>query len=290
MATMKFSALFSGCQARRPRLLLGAFLLATLLAASRAWAFPPAPHHLVHGMVRDEYGTPLNLPGTFVILETSSGVQLKTEVLPDLEPGVNYRLEVPMDSGLTARAYMPTALRPTVPFRLKVRVGNTTYLPIEMRGDFAQLGKPGKRTLVHLTLGEDANGDGLPDAWQRLVNQDIAQVTPEGDADGDGSTNMQEYLAGTYAFDPTDGFKLDIVRMTKATPVLEFLAITGRTYTVEGSSELASWTPLAFRIPAEGTNATLREAYLATDVRKIQIEVPLDPAEPPAAYFRLIVH
>lgn len=272
---------------------LGLGLLAAALSLTRlpdALAFPPAPHHLVTGLVRDEYGTPLNTTDALVILETSTGAQLQARVIPDLEPGANYRIEVPMDSGLTAQPYIPTALRPLAPFRLKVRIGNATYLPIEMKGDYAQLGKPGKRTSLNLTLGEDANGDGLPDAWQRVINADLSKVTPDGDADGDGLSNMQEYLAGTYAFDPADGFRLEIMRLHEGQPVLEFMAITGRTYTLQGSVDLQTWSPLVFRIPAEGTNAANRETFLATDVRKLQIEVPSDPPQPAAAYFRLIVH
>ena len=281
------------CLSVRRGLGLTAVALALTVALTRspeALAFPPAPHHLITGLVRDEYGTPINTGNALVILETSSGVRIQAHVIPDLEPGVNYRLEVPMDSGLTAQPYTPTALRPLAPFRLQVKIGNTTYLPIEMKGDYAQLGKPGKRTNLNLTLGEDANGDGLPDAWQRMINADLSKVTPDGDSDGDGLSNLQEYLAGTYAYDPADGFRLEILRVHEGQPVLEFMAITGRTYTLEGSVDLQTWSPLVFRIPAEGTSAANRQAYLAGDVRQLQIEVPSDPPQPAAAYFRLIVH
>lgn len=261
---------------------------ASLMLAS-AWAFPPAPHHLFYGMVRDEYGTPIQTASAQVVLETSNGTTLSTKVIADLEPGANYRLQVPMDSGLRNGVYTPTALRPLVGFRLKVRVGGVTYLPIEMRGDLAQLGLPGKRTQLNLTLGEDSDNDGLPDAWERLINQDISQVAPGADADGDGLSNTQEYLAGTYAFDPADGFRLELVRRADGPPALEFLALTGRTYRLEGSTDLKTWTPLRFRIPAEGANPPVRESYPSGDVRQIQAEVATAlPAD--LAYFRLLVH
>lgn len=44
----------------------------------------------------------------------------------------------------------------------------------------------------------DANRDGLPDAWQQL----FGLTDPNGDADGDGFTNLQEYQAGTDPLDP----------------------------------------------------------------------------------------
>jgi hypothetical protein len=269
---------------------LSILALVTGLAAPNALAFPPAPHHLIFGMVRDEFGSPITAQGARVVLETSSGTVVSAEIIPDLEAGVNYRLEVPMDSGLKAGRYKATALQPTVPFRLKVRIGANTFLPIEMNGDFAKLGQPGKRTKANLTLGEDSDGDGLPDAWERLINPDITQVNASSDSDGDGLSNVQEYVAGTYAFDPADGFKLDIVRRNNGLPVLEFLALTGRTYTVEGSADLKSWSPLQFRIPSEGAATTWRQSVQSTDVRRLQVEVFSEASAPEVGYFRLIVH
>lgn len=49
---------------------------------------------------------------------------------------------------------------------------------------------------------EDADGDGLPDDWERQYFGSPSACAPEGDPDEDGLTNCQEYLAGT---DPTDG-------------------------------------------------------------------------------------
>ncbi len=58
-----------------------------------------------------------------------------------------------MDAGLTPDNYRPTALRPSVSFRMKVLIGGVTYLPIEMRANYANLGKPAQSTRIDLTLG-----------------------------------------------------------------------------------------------------------------------------------------
>ena len=250
-------------------------------------AYPPAPHHLFYGMVRDEFGSPI-AAGAEVILETLGGVQIKTTVIPNLEPGVNYRLAVPMDAGITADLYKPTALRPTVPFLVRVRIGTVNYLPIEMIGDMSRMGQPGQRTLLNLTLGEDTDGDGLPDAWERLINADLTKVKAGDDTDRDGLTNLQEYLAGTYAFDPKDGFTLNIVRMNGGRPVLEFTAIRGRTYTLQGSPDLKTWTTQSFRIPAEGADVPTRGSYAAADVRKLQVESIAAEGQPVPRFFRLM--
>src|SRR5262249_58931873 len=85
-----------------------------LLLCGSAIAFPPAPHHILYGMVRNQFGEPLNDSTAVVYLETPTGVQLRAGMVPNLEPGVNYRLEVPIDSGASAKTnpYITTALLP----------------------------------------------------------------------------------------------------------------------------------------------------------------------------------
>ena len=47
----------------------------------------------------------------------------------------------------------------------------------------------------------DADGDGLPDDWEKKFGLDVAQNDADADKDGDGFTNAEEYAAGT---DPSD--------------------------------------------------------------------------------------
>jgi hypothetical protein len=116
------------------RFLRRAFLVVLLagLIPGAAVAFPPLPHHTVYGLVRDEFGNPLTASGTELILDTLSGTSLSTSVVAGLEAGVNYRINVPVDAGLTDDLYRPTALRPTAPFRIRVKIAGRTYVPLEM--------------------------------------------------------------------------------------------------------------------------------------------------------------
>lgn len=268
-------------------------VLAAMLTEQPVEGFPPAPHHVLYGLVRDEYGNPLTQPGAEVVLETSTGVQIRGLVVPGIKPGVNYELKVPIDSGITSDLYKPTALRPTVPFKLQVRVGKVSYLPIEMTGDFAQLGLPGKSTRLDLTLGEDTDGDGMPDAWERAIiaslggNLTLAAINPGDDSDGDGLSNINEYVAGTYAFDPQNGYNLEIKGFNAGRPILEFTAIRGRTYTVLASDDLKSWSAVPFTVREGGVGAALRQNYLANDVRLLRIEAGGESLA--SAYYRLVV-
>lgn len=266
--------------------LLGFLLLG--LTSVRVVAFPPALPHTVYGMVRDELGNPLTA-GATIILESASGVKVFGVVSGLLEPGVNYRLSVPLDAGLTSAAYRPTALNPRAPFKIRVKIGSVSYLPIEMSRDFAALGEPGKRTLLNLTLGEDSNGDGLPDAWQRRVNSDLSKVAPGDDSDKDGMSNLDEYLAGTYAYDPDSGFVLDIIRNEADAPLLEFTAINGRSYSLQGSTDLGQWSPVQFRLVTAGSEGQPLSTYVAGDIRRVQVQVATPAGQPIPQFFKLIL-
>ena len=275
------------------RFLPFAAILCLLWTGVAAQAFPPSPHHRFYGSVRNEYGHPITSENAEIIFETSSGRVLKTSISEYLPAGTNYRLEVPMDAGLIARQHKPTAMRPQMPFTIRVTIGERSFLPIEMLiDDNSKMGLPGQKTLLNLTLGEDADGDGLPDAWERELMQrmkDLDDVDPNGDADGDGLTNLEEYISGNYAYDDENEFTLDVVGFNESSAVLEFMAIRGRAYTVYVSSNLTDWTPTTFQIPDSAEPNVSYQHYRAQDVRAVRVEVPSLGDEGKLQYFKLLV-
>lgn len=272
-------------------LLLGA----GLLPGRSARALPPAPPHSLFGTVRNELGRPLS-DGAEVHFEAESGVRLKGYVMTRTEPGVNYRLEIPMDAGLTDAPYVATALQPTVPFRLRVKIAGATYLPLEMAGDFARLGAAGGKTRLDLTLGEDADGNGLPDAWERAVAEFLGRAWTPGSIDpsqpypGSGMSYRDVYVAGTYDVTPGDGFALQILQRPGGPPLLGFVAVRGRTYQIEAAASLGAWQPVRFRVPGStgGAEAALVGSWVATVTRLVELEAPV-LADSPARFFRLLV-
>jgi hypothetical protein len=64
----------------------------------------------------------------------------------------------------------------------------------------------------------DIDGDGLPNDWESSLglNPDLA-TDGQGDLDGDGATNAQEYRAGTDATDPLDS---PAARAQKVIPII----------------------------------------------------------------------
>jgi len=269
---------------------VAASLLGLLLAAD-ALAYPPAPDHEFYGMVRNEWGDPIDVSGAKVFVVSTNGASATAPVAASTQPGLNYRLIVPMDSARSPKIDFTSggSLRQNQPFQLKVKIGTITYLPIEMVLS-RPIGDPAGVSRLDLTLGVDSDGDGLPDAWE-LANG-LNPNDPNdanGDADGDGISNRNEYLAGTYAFDPNDGFRLSLVEVNEGRSQLEFLTIRGRTYTIHASSNLQQWTPLGFRVVTGGVAGALQNNYQATDVRLLKVEVPFQSGAETNRYFRAIV-
>jgi hypothetical protein len=95
----------------------------------------------------------------------------------------------------------------------------------------------------------DANGDGLPDAWQTNYFGSInsPQAAPGADPDADGLTNLQEYLAGTNPTSAASALWIELEPVAGVNRTLRFPAVAGRTYTIQHRTALAGgvWQKLA---------------------------------------------
>lgn len=257
------------------------------LLVTTAHAYPPAPDHTFHGMVRNEWGDPIDVRGAKVFIHSTDGAGAAAPIAASTLPGSNYQLVVPMDSARSTKVDFTSAgsLRQTQPFRLKVQIGSITYLPIEMLLT-RPLGEPAGTSRLDLTLGADTDGDGLPDAWETANGLNPLDPNDANrDTDGDGISNRNEYLAGTYAFDANDGFRLGLVEQTSSSTTLEFFAVRGRTYTFQSSTNLLEWTPVNFRTQAGGP---LQSNYPASEHKTLRLDVPSQDGET-NRFFRAMV-
>lgn len=273
--------------------LSGVIFIVTLAALSTLQAFPPAPLHTVFGIVRDQVGNPL-AGGAEVILESPGGASVRAFVATRLESSTNYELRIPMDAGLIDKKYHPTALLPASPFRLRVKVGKTSYLPMEMTGDLTKLGDPAGRTRIDLTLGVDSDGNGLPDAWEKSASAllgnrwEAGKIKADDMYPGTGMTYREVYVAGTYAVSPKEGFALTIVSGKAEAPRLSFTAVKGRAYKVQACAVLGEWSPVPFVVLPANAAARPLTSYHADQTRKVDIEIP-SPSGAPHGFFRLLV-
>jgi uncharacterized repeat protein (TIGR01451 family) len=95
-------------------------------------------------------------------------------------------------------------------------------------------------------LPKDSDHDGLPDDWELAHGLDpLNPADALIDSDCDGTSNLQEYQAGT---DPLIFDNLRIVSLQPAEPGIFGLTVhaaIGKTYTVETSTNLLQWSPLS---------------------------------------------
>jgi len=96
-------------------------------------------------------------------------------------------------------------------------------------------------------VGGDTDQDGMPDAWELFFGLNPANPADANeDPDGDGMSNLKEYLADTC---PTNRFSVfyirDIALSNQIT--LSFPCSTSRVYSLEFRSSLATgqWTGVA---------------------------------------------
>ena len=118
---------------------------------------------------------------------------------------------------------------------------------------------------------DDFDSDGMPDAWEN--NNDL--TNPNGDADGDGQKNRQEYIAGTNPNSGTSVFRVENARKVGSNWEFDLPTMNGRQYRVYSSPSMqpGSWH---------------RHSTITGTGETLQISVPTGNA--PALFFRVEVN
>lgn len=107
---------------------------------------------------------------------------------------------------------------------------------------------PGASATADFTLtvpSGDTDGDDLPDDWE--LENGLAVGTDDSalDADGDGQSNLAEYLAGTDPRSSASVFAITSVGAPDSgTVTVTWSGIAGRTYQLWSSADLTTWTPV----------------------------------------------
>ena len=239
-----------------------------------ASAFPPAPYYTLHGMVRDQVGQTVTAEGAEVIL-LKGGVEVGRTPITANRLDQSYELNMRIDQNRSGTTfYTDKAIAAQGLFSLVVSMNGALFYPIEVSGNLTA-GKGGERVNLDLTLGEDKDKDGLPDAWEawQLYQAglypdengiwDLSLLDKNSDFDKDGQSNLMEYIAGTFAGDATETFGLTIKEKLAQSVRFEFYGITGKVYTIESSLDMKTWTRVPFAVGAPGTGSN---GYQATDV------------------------
>jgi hypothetical protein len=97
---------------------------------------------------------------------------------------------------------------------------------------------------------EDLDGNGLPDAWERLYFGRTG-IDPFADPDRDGLNNLAEYKAGTNPNDFQSQFRFIRITPQGQGVLVEWSSVTNRLYTIMRSSDLQTgYQPLVGSRPA----------------------------------------
>lgn len=124
--------------------------------------------------------------------------------------------------------------------------------------NFLQGGTPGEPNPS--SVAGDADGDGLPDAYETANGLNPANPADAAqDKDSDGQSNRDEFLAGTSPTDAADVFRARLGTDGK----LGFRAKAGRAYSVEMSEDLAG-------------NSWKKVSDLAAEAADRDVQVPVD--------------
>ena len=125
----------------------------------------------------------------------------------------------------------------------------------------------------------DSDGDGIPDWWMiQYFGHPTGEASDNSlasdDADGDGASNLQEYLAGTDPTNPNSVFRLSAAAPVNNTISLTWLAVPGKSYQIQYNTNLDN--PVWLSAPGNISVIGSQGYYLA-------------PVAQPQCYYRVLI-
>lgn len=104
----------------------------------------------------------------------------------------------------------------------------------DIRLSTGRIGYPG--------VPSDVDSDGLPNAWEAAYFQSDSHASAQSDADFDGQSNLDEYLAGTHPNNSLDRFTANTTALTAETLRISCAGKMGRRYQLQHSPDMQQWT------------------------------------------------
>lgn len=151
-------------------------------------------------------------------------------------------------------------------------------IEVVLNAPVTSMGQAQYLRLVDVNVWVDTDHDGMPDAWETAnsFNPD-SSLDAQLDADGDGQSNLAEFLAGTAPRDASSRLAIASLTRTPGTVTVSWSSVPGKSYVIQACDDLSSWqthesspgTPMV--VPASGTGQTSQEIpipSLSTDPKR----------------------
>lgn len=149
--------------------------------------------------------------------------------------------------------------------------GSSTFMPFP---GFATPAAP------NVVPGADTDGDGIPDAWEDTYGLNrLSAADALLDDDGDGMSNLDEFLAGTLPNSAASVLSLVIDAEEFGVPVLSFRAAANKSYTIMATDSIVApaWVRVGNILPGADRMVELLDDEEAVQTRFYRIISPMQP-------------
>lgn len=119
----------------------------------------------------------------------------------------------------------------------------------------------GNLTRSQVSVIADSDNDGLVDSWETNYFHDLSR-DGSGDFDGDGFSDLAEFLAGTLPNDGSSLLRMRRVTNTVVQTTVTWDSVSGKSYRVQFKDRLtdAGWNDLPGDVSASGATASKTDA------------------------------